>query len=225
MESATINIPRLAIIGAGGLAKELALATFRTYQAAIIEEDQILFLLDEDYWNKDTPEDIMGVKILKMKENLTRLIEEGYKFIIGIGDPNKREFYSKLLLSHSDSLEFGALCYHNSPLGPGCTAGIGTFIAQNTSITVDIKIGNHTVINQNCSIGHDATIGDFTTVSPGVMISGHAKIGNYCNIGTGAQIRDKVSICDNVTIGMGATVLKDITQPGVYVGTPAKRIK
>jgi serine acetyltransferase len=31
--------------------------------------------------------------------------------------------------------------------------------------------------------------------------------------------------CNDVTIGMGAVVVKDITEPGIYVGNPARRLK
>jgi acetyltransferase-like isoleucine patch superfamily enzyme len=34
-----------------------------------------------------------------------------------------------------------------------------------------------------------------------------------------------VSICDNVVIGAGAVVTKNITQPGIYAGNPAKLIR
>ena len=33
------------------------------------------------------------------------------------------------------------------------------------------------------------------------------------------------TICDNAVIGAGAVVTKDITEPGTYVGIPARKIK
>jgi len=36
---------------------------------------------------------------------------------------------------------------------------------------------------------------------------------------------DKVSITDDVVIGAGSIVIKDITDAGVYVGCPARRIR
>ncbi len=49
-------------------------------------------------------------------------------------------------------------------------------------------------------------------------------IGNHVSIGTNATILP-VSIVDNVVIGAGAVVTKDILEPGVYVGNPAKKLK
>ena len=34
-----------------------------------------------------------------------------------------------------------------------------------------------------------------------------------------------LSVIDNITIGVGAAVVDDLTEPGVYVGVPAKLLK
>ncbi len=47
------------------------------------------------------------------------------------------------------------------------------------------------------------------------------KIGNGVSIGTNATILP-VTICDGTVIGAGAVVTKDITEPGIYVGNPAR---
>jgi len=49
-------------------------------------------------------------------------------------------------------------------------------------------------------------------------------IGNHVSIGSNATILP-VSICDDVVIGAGAVVTKDILQPGVYAGNPARKIR
>lgn len=103
-------------------------------------------------------------------------------------------------------------------------AGEGTIICPGCQLTVDIKIGRHVIINLNCTIGHDCVISDFVTISPGANISGNVTIGDLCYIGTNAVIREKISICSGVTIGAGGVVVKDITEPGVYVGNPVKKI-
>jgi UDP-3-O-[3-hydroxymyristoyl] glucosamine N-acyltransferase len=68
-------------------------------------------------------------------------------------------------------------------------------------------------------------IGDYVTFSPGVNVSGNVNIGDNCYIGTNAVIREKINICSDVVIGAGGVVVKDITEPGVYVGNPVKKIK
>ena len=48
-------------------------------------------------------------------------------------------------------------------------------------------------------------------------------IGNRVSIGSNATLLP-VSICDDVVIGAGAVVTKDITEKGVYVGNPARKV-
>jgi acetyltransferase-like isoleucine patch superfamily enzyme len=50
------------------------------------------------------------------------------------------------------------------------------------------------------------------------------KIGNRVSIGTNATILPVV-ICDEVVVGAGAVVTKDITEPGIYVGNPARLLR
>ena len=50
------------------------------------------------------------------------------------------------------------------------------------------------------------------------------KIGNHVSIGSNATILP-ISICDNVVIGAGSVVTKDIFEPGVFAGNPAKKIR
>ena len=92
-------------------------------------------------------------------------------------------------------------------------------------LTIGIIIGDFVTINQNATIGHDCFIGKFSNVAPGSNLGGGVVIGEGCDIGIGATVRDKIRICNNVTLGLNCGVVKDIKESGVYVGTPARRIK
>jgi UDP-3-O-[3-hydroxymyristoyl] glucosamine N-acyltransferase len=98
-------------------------------------------------------------------------------------------------------------------------------ICPGAQITVNVQFGLCVIVNLNATIGHDCVIGDFVTISPGANISGNVLIGNRCYIGTQAAIVEGVAICGDVILGAGAVVVEDITEPGTYVGVPAKRIK
>ena len=49
-------------------------------------------------------------------------------------------------------------------------------------------------------------------------------IGNNVVIGQGSSLLGPITICDNVLIGAMSLVNKDITEPGVYVGIPVRKI-
>jgi acetyltransferase-like isoleucine patch superfamily enzyme len=49
-------------------------------------------------------------------------------------------------------------------------------------------------------------------------------IGNRVSIGSNATVLP-VSICDDVVIGAGAVVTRDINEPGIYAGNPARLLR
>jgi acetyltransferase-like isoleucine patch superfamily enzyme len=83
-------------------------------------------------------------------------------------------------------------------------------------------------IGDDCFISHGAMfINDpFTTGGPAGKpeLWRYTTIGNGVSIGTNAAIMP-VNICDRAVVGAGAVVTKDITEPGFYVGNPARLLR
>lgn len=139
-------------------------------------------------------------------------------YICGVSDPRLKTLFH----SFNPSL-FPAL------IDPQATAfdahiGDGSVVCPGAVISINTTIGVMASINYNATVGHDCVIGDFFNIAPNASLSGTCKVGNSVTIGAGAAIKEKISICDNVTIGMGAVVVKDIVEPGIYVGCPAKKL-
>jgi len=86
-------------------------------------------------------------------------------------------------------------------------------------------IGEGTKVCVKCNIGHNCIIGKRSFIAPGVLLGGGCTVGNYCYIWQGVITRSNISICDKVIIGAGSLVLNDITEPGTYLGSPAKYVK
>lgn len=101
----------------------------------------------------------------------------------------------------------------------------GCIICAGSIITTNVKLGKHTHLNLHTTIGHDCRIGDYFTTAPGVKISGNCDIGERVYFGTNSCVREKIKICNDVTIGLMSGVVKPITESGVYVGSPVKKIK
>lgn len=56
-------------------------------------------------------------------------------------------------------------------------------------------------------------------------VSGKITIGNNVQIGAGAIVLQGVTICDNVIVGAGSILARNIEEPGVYVGTPVRKVR
>jgi len=120
----------------------------------------------------------------------------------------------------------------------GCQIGDDSFIGPFVEIQNGVVIGKRCRIQSHAFVCELVEIGDDCFVSHGAMFindlfsaGGPAKgrrdlwrstkIGNGVSIGTNATILP-VSICDRVVIGAGAVVTKNISQPGIYIGNPAR---
>ncbi len=120
----------------------------------------------------------------------------------------------------------------------GCRIGDDTFIGPFVEVQRGVVIGKRCRIQSHAFICELVTIGDDCFISHGAMFINdlftfggpakgqrelwrHTKIGNQVSIGTNATILP-VNICDRVVVGAGAVVTKDIVEPGIYVGNPAR---
>ena len=123
----------------------------------------------------------------------------------------------------------------------GCEIGDDVMIGPFVEIQRDARVGPRCRVQSHAFICEGVTIGADCFISHGAMFindtfahGGPARgdkslwktttIGDRVSIGTGAIILP-VKICDGTVVGAGAVVTKDIDEPGVYVGNPARRLR
>ncbi len=123
----------------------------------------------------------------------------------------------------------------------GCEIGNDCFIGPFVEIQKDVKIGERTKVQSHAFVCELVTIGNDCFIGHGVMFindlfseGGPARgdknkwksttIGNHVSIGSNATILP-IEICDHVVIGAGSVVTKNISEPGIYAGNPARKIK
>jgi acetyltransferase-like isoleucine patch superfamily enzyme len=123
----------------------------------------------------------------------------------------------------------------------GCTLGDECFVGPFVEIQRGVVIGARCRIQSHAFICELVTLGDDCFISHGAMFindefttGGPAKgrrelwrttrLGNQVSIGTNATILP-VTICDRVVVGAGAVVTKNIGEPGIYAGNPARLLR
>lgn len=193
----------LAIIGAGGFAREV--------KAALGQPDIKLFV-DDPY-----------LKVESGVYGLSQFDPEKYIVVVAIGNPKDR--FDIIQRLPKETKYFTFIDPSAIIMDENIQIGEGSIICAGAIITTNVKIGKHAHLNLHTTIGHDCEIGDYFTTSPGAKISGNCKIYDCVYVGNNASIKEKTSIHSFTTIGMNAAVVKHIEEPGIYVGVPAKRIK
>jgi len=123
----------------------------------------------------------------------------------------------------------------------GCVIGSNVFIGPFVEIQKDVTIGDrtkvqsHSFICELVEIGKDCFIGHGVVFINDLFSQGgpargdknlwkHTRLGNNVSVGSNSTILP-VEVCNNVVIGAGSVVTKNITEPGVYAGNPARLLK
>lgn len=143
-------------------------------------------------------------------------------FFVGIGNSVTRERIMNMLLENGAHVP--VLIHPSAVIDNSVNIGVGTVIMAGVVVNADTKIGKGCIVNTCASCDHDNVIGDFAHIAVGARLAGTVRVGKHTWVGAGAVVKNNVNVCDNCMIGAGAVVVKDIEQPGTYVGVPAKRI-
>jgi sugar O-acyltransferase (sialic acid O-acetyltransferase NeuD family) len=191
---------KLALYGYGGHAREVA--------AQIGEK--VEFYVDDEYAND-------------IAKPISEFNPATHYMMVAIGDSKSRfDVVQKL---PKETVYFTYIHPTALILDDDIKIGEGSFIGAYSILTTNIKLGKHSLLNRANHIGHDTIIGDYFSAMPGAIVSGNVTIYDCVYMGTNSSIKEKLNIHSLSTIGMNSCVVKNINEPGVYVGTPAKKIK
>ena len=105
----------------------------------------------------------------------------------------------------------------------GVTLGEGSVVLDGAVIVTGAELGQACIVNTNATVDHDCKLGDDVHIAPGATLSGAVAVGHHCMIGAGATLIQSIRVCADCLIGAGATVVADITVPGTWIGTPARK--
>ena len=141
--------------------------------------------------------------------------------IVAIGNQDIRQQITEKL----EGVRWYTAIHPHSVIAADASVGEGSAVMAGCIVNSGAKIGQHCIINTGAIIEHDCRIAAYAHISVGAKVAGTVCIGKKTWVGIGATVINNLSICENATIGAGAVVVRPITQPGTYVGVPARRIK
>jgi len=213
------RLARIAVIGAGGNARE------------------IRWLID-DINSIEPSYEFAGYVISDPgspgryddRDNIVGAIDELYEgrlaieaVAIGIGDPAVRYSIGERIAAELPAMVMPQLVHPSVVMdAPSCHLGSGTILSAGAILTVNITVENYAMINRACNIGHEAIVGVGVLINPLASISGGVVIGDRSLIGTSATVLQYVKVGDDATVGAGAVVTKDVSPGTTVVGVPAR---
>ena len=161
---------------------------------------------------------------------------------------------SNCTIGHNTVIKRSTVVNNNVIIGSNCTIGgvgfgyeqneFGNYIhvphLGNVKIENNVEIGNNvcidravlgsTVLQKDVKvdnlvhIAHGVNIGKNSLIIANSMVAGSVSIGANSWVAPSSSILNKITIGDNVTVGMGGVVIRDIKEPGTYVGNPLRKI-
>lgn len=202
---------KLIIIGASGHGKVVADIAIK------MNKWQSIAFLDDDKSIKTS----MGLEVIGKTADAFAYKDEA-DFFVAIGSNATREKIQEKLID--EGFNVVSLVHPNAVIGTDVEIDIGSVVMAGVVINSSSRIGKGCIINTSSSLDHDNVIEDYIHISPGVSMAGTVKVGRLSWVGIGSVISNNVNICSGCKVGAGAVVVKDITEPGTYVGVPVRRV-
>lgn len=197
---------RLVVIGASGHGKVVADIAVRCGY------EEIHFLDDDETVRRCGRYAVMG------KSEAVR--EMAGDVIVAIGNPTMR----KKIQERIGEERLTILIHPDAVIAEETVIGKGTVVMAGAVLNPYSETGRGCIINTCASVDHDCRLGDYVHVAVGAHLAGNVTIGDGTWVGAGAVVNNNVTICGDCMIGAGAVVIKDIGEPGTYVGIPAKKV-
>lgn len=195
---------KLAIIGAGGHGKVAAdVAFLNGYK-------DIVFLDDDETVKRCGSYPVVG--------GSERAGEMDRAVFVAVGNGKIRK---ELCVQFRRSLV--TLIHPSAVIAKETRIGAGTVVMAGAIINPGTVVGEGVIINTAASVDHDCVIGDFVHVAVGAHLAGTVCVGAYTWVGAGATISNNLTIYQDCVIGAGAVVIRDIKEPGTYMGVPARK--
>jgi sugar O-acyltransferase (sialic acid O-acetyltransferase NeuD family) len=171
-------------------------------------------LLEAPYLGSDCELDALASR----QANLNAVLAVGQ---VGLGKL-RSELWARLQLP---SLSFPLIVSPDAVVNKGVSGGEGAVVMDGAVIVSGAAIGRGAIVNTNSTIEHDVLLADWVHVAPGATVCGDVTVGPFSMIGAGATVIEGIKIAACCVVGAGAIVVNDLTQPGIYVGSPARPIK
>lgn len=198
---------KLIIIGASGHGKVVAdIAALNGYK-------DIVFLDNDPEIKTCAGYPVLG------SDTMTSELDGDVFIAVGKAETRKK------LMERDANRNFPVLIHPSAVVADSFEVGVGSVVMAGTVINPGARIGKGCIINTSSSVDHDCVVGDYVHISVGAHLSGTVVVGTGTWIGTGAIVSNNVNICGECMIGAGAVVIKDIGEPGTYIGVPARKSK
>ncbi len=206
---------RLVIVGAGGMASEVAWM-LRMADPDGTQWELVGYAVSDPRYL--TPP-IAGLPVGTFEDLGSLGVDVA---VVAVGEALLRRRLAVEASVYLPGLEWPSLVDRRAVVADAVSIGCGVIVAPGSVVSVDVEMEAFSFVNYGATIGHGARIGAGSIVAPGANVAGDVRIGCETLIGSGAQVLRSVRIGDRAVVGAGSVVNRDVGDDSVVVGVPAR---
>ena len=186
-------IKKLILIGGGGHCKSCIDVIEQTglYEIAGIIDTQ-----------ENVGQRVLGYEIIATDQQILTLADQGYEFIVTIGQVKtsqiRKKLYNKLVSCDAD---VATITSPHAYVSKHSSIQEGTIIMHQALVNANVKIGKNCIINTKALIEHDVVIKDNCHISTASVINGKVILKQNNFFGSNATSRENIQIEDFVKAG------------------------
>lgn len=200
----------LLLLGASGLAREVAAADRTGYR--------VVGVLDDDTDLRGST--VAGVEVIG---GIAHAAEYDADLLVCVGSGRgRRAVVARLAALGVGEERFATLVDASVRVPSSCSVGAGSILLAHVVLTTEVEIGRHVVAMPNVTLTHDCRVDDFATLTAGVSLAGAVTVGEAAYLGMNASVRQRLTVGAGAVVGMGAAVLSDIPEGETWAGVPAR---
>lgn len=168
---------------------------------------------------------VLGYEIIGTETQVPFLAKE-HHFLITVGQIRTSEPRGRLfqLIRQAGGI-FPTITSPHAYVSPHATLGEGSIIMHQALVNAGTSVGVNAIINTQALIEHGTRIGSHCHIATGAIINGDCQIDDHTFVGSRATVLQGVTIGEHIIVGAGAVVTQSLTESGVYVGIPARKIR
>jgi len=168
--------------------------------------------------------EILGLKILGTAKYLIERAARGPVAVaLGIGDNFNRRLIAERCAAANVRLITAV--HPSATVARSAKIAPGVVVMAQAVVNADAVIQRGAIINTGAIVEHDCKVGNFAHLSPKVAIGGDVEIADLSWLGIGAAVIPQVKIGTGSIVGAGATVVTDVVDWVVAIGTPARTLR
>lgn len=209
-------VKKLVLVGGGGHCKSVI-------DVAESAGYTILGILDRP---EEVGKKVLGYEVIGTDDEIVKYADKA-EFVVTVGQVKSPALRIKLHnMVEQGGGKLATIISPSAHVSKYATVGEGSVVMHQAIVNADAKVGKGCIINTFANIEHDVLIGAYCHISTGTMINGGAEIAEGTFIGSQSVVNQGIKIkWGGAIIASLSVVNKDITEAGLYAGSPAKLIK